>query len=178
MCVHGTKVTHVCSSDLSVFDTHDGTCITTARCRKASKSQNDTSYWTHLRLIQIEEVGVQYTVLRSSFNYFSQKATLILACATYRPPYSEIFGLPDSPDDIARKCARYSLFELHLGDQHNVQPTWLEPLGDWQVDGFAKASDIVRNEVDGTSFLLSVTASLPSSSQVRCPLFTSTASTM
>ena len=75
-----------------------------------------------------------------------------MACATYRPPYSEIFGLPDSVDDGARKCAWYSLFELHVGDQYNVYPTWLEPLGDWQVDGFAKASDIVRNEVDGTPF--------------------------
>jgi hypothetical protein len=75
-----------------------------------------------------------------------------LACATYRPPYSEIFGLPDSPDEIVGKYARYSLFELHVGDPYNINPTWLEPLGDWQADGFAEASDIVRNEVDGTSF--------------------------
>lgn len=84
--------------------------------------------------------------------YFPQKANLILACATYRRPYSEIFGLPDSPDEIAGKYARYSLFELRVGDPYNVHPTWLEPLGDWQVDGFSEASDIVRNEVDSTSF--------------------------
>lgn len=75
-----------------------------------------------------------------------------MACATYRAPYSEIFGFPDSPDEIAGKYARYSLFELHVGDSYNIYPTSLEPLGDWEVDGFAEASDIVRNEVDGTPF--------------------------
>lgn len=92
-------------------------------------------------------------ILSCSFlNCFLQKANLILACAIYRSPYSEIFGLFESPDECAPKYARYSLFELHVGDSYNIYPTWLEPLGDWQVDGFAEASDIVRNEVDGTSF--------------------------
>lgn len=62
-----------------------------------------------------------------------------------------MFGL-DSPDEIAGKYARYSLFELHVGDHYNINPTWLEPLGDWQIDGFAEASDIVLNEVDGTPY--------------------------
>ena len=53
------RVTHVCFSDVSVFDTHDGTCIATARCRKASRSQNETSCWTRLRSVQIEEVSIQ-----------------------------------------------------------------------------------------------------------------------
>lgn len=100
-----------------------------------------------------------------------------MACATYRPSYSEIFGTPDSPDETAGKNARYSLFELHVGDPCNIHPTWLEPLGDWQVDGFAEASDIVRNEVDGTSFRPQPSC-LPHSPQVLYPLFTSTASTM
>ncbi|KAF8549736.1 WD40 repeat-like protein [Imleria badia] len=121
------------SGDVSVFDTHDGTCIATAQCRKAPQSQKDTSCWTRLRSIQIEEKG-----------------NLILACATYRLPYSELFGLPDSPDEIASKYAHYALFELHVGDPFNIHPTWLESLGNWQVDGFAEGSDMVRNDVDGS----------------------------
>lgn len=142
----------LCCSDVCVFDTHDGICIATARCRKAVQSRHDTSCWTRLRSIQIEEVSIQYDSRVTPLNCSPQKANLILACATYRPPYSEIFGLPDPPDEIVGTYARYSLFELHVGDPYNINPTWLEPLGDWQADGFAEASDIVRNEVDGTSF--------------------------
>ncbi|KAG6372767.1 hypothetical protein JVT61DRAFT_7165 [Boletus reticuloceps] len=123
------------SGDVSVFNTHDGTCIATECCQQAAQSQNDTSCWVQLRSIQIEE-----------------KVHLILACATYRLPYSDIFGLPDPLDEVAGKNARYSLFELHVGDPCSIHPTWLEPLGEWRVDGFAEVSDIVRNEADGTSF--------------------------
>lgn len=60
--MHGlscTKVTHVCSRDLSVIDTRDGTCIAMARCQKASQPLNDTSCWTHLRSVRVEEVSIQ-----------------------------------------------------------------------------------------------------------------------
>lgn len=103
--------------------------------------------------MQIEEVSTHLNCLACPSELRLQKANLILACATYRLDHSEIFGLSDLPDANVQKCTRFSLLELHVGDQFSVRPTWFESLGDWQVDGFPNVCDIVRNEVDGKSLL-------------------------
>ncbi|KIK98529.1 hypothetical protein PAXRUDRAFT_800852 [Paxillus rubicundulus Ve08.2h10] len=120
------------SGDLTVFD-HDGVCIGTAQCETAAQLRNNTSRWTRLRVVQIEE-----------------KAYLILACASYRPPYPYVFGLTDTADEIPKKDGDFSLFELRVGDPYGVHPASLELLSHWQVDGQAEASDLLRNEIDGS----------------------------
>ncbi|KIJ14943.1 hypothetical protein PAXINDRAFT_176598 [Paxillus involutus ATCC 200175] len=120
------------SGDLTVFD-HDGVCIGTAQCRTAAHLRNNTSRWARLRVVQIEE-----------------KAYLILACASYRPPYSYVFGLADPADETPKKEADFSLFELRVGDPYGVHPASLELLGHWRVNGQAEASELLRNEIDGS----------------------------
>lgn len=70
------KVTHLCFSDLSVFDTHDGTCVATARCEKAVQSQCGTSCWTRLRSLQIEEVSIKYGCLTLLSEVFHRRLAL------------------------------------------------------------------------------------------------------
>ncbi|KAF9220526.1 WD40 repeat-like protein [Gyrodon lividus] len=120
------------SGDLAVFDVHDGICIATAQCRTAAHLRDNTSRWTRLRVVHTEE-----------------KTYLILACASCRPPYSYVFGLPDPANETPKK-GYFSLFELRVGDPYGVHPPSLELLGHWRVDGHAEASELLRNKIDGS----------------------------
>jgi hypothetical protein len=148
---------HELFSDLTVFD-HDGVCIGTAQCRTAAHLRNNTSRWARLRVVQIEEVSVSHTfewvvLCMARLKCFIKKAYLILACASYRPPYSYVFGLADPADETPKKEADFSLFELRVGDPYGVHPASLELLGHWRVNGQAEASELLRNEIDGMYFL-------------------------
>ncbi|KIJ60314.1 hypothetical protein HYDPIDRAFT_177510 [Hydnomerulius pinastri MD-312] len=129
------------SGELTAINVRDGVCAATAQCGNSSQLRDNIWRWTRLRVVQIEE-----------------KSYLILACASSRPPYAPIFGLPYSVDEIPKKNAKFTLFEFRIGDPYGVHPPSLERLGDWRVDGHAEASDLLRNDVDGSLLFIYISS--------------------